>query len=355
MPARKKGELPAALQKKRQVDKIKCTMCGKEKPITEHRYANFYKSYSQLYAGNYDGRLPVCKDCLIELHANYVKVYNSQVQALHKVCNMLDIYFNLELAKTGLQKINNDDLTTQGIIPWYMPKVTSLPYYIGKTFEDSDSLEEAVNKVATKEFKDKDLIKKWGKSYKMEELKFLEEHYAEWAEKTDCEDLVSQKFVKRICEKELAIELAKLAGKTNIDKLEDQLTKLCKEANLTPKSVTDINKNETMKIYGLWIKDIEEYRPAEYFEDKKLYKDYDGILDMFKRFILRPLKNLLTGSREFDKEFNIQKIEEELEEDKTFDSFDITDTEVEEDVDTFEEALKEESTGDNNNGTKNKE
>ncbi len=214
--------------------------------------------------------------------------------------------------------INNDDLTTQGIIPWYMPKVTSLRYYIGKTFEDSDSLEEAVNKVATKEFKDKDLIKKWGKSYKMEELKFLEEHHAEWAEKTDCEDLVSQKFVKRICEKELAIELAKLAGKTNIDKLEDQLTKLCKEANLTPKSVTDINKNETMKIYGLWIKDIEEYRPAEYFEDKKLYQDYDGILDMFKRFILRPLKNLLTGSREFDKEFNIQKIEEELEEDKTF-------------------------------------
>ena len=67
MATRKKGELPVALQKKRQVDKIKCTMCGKEKPITEHRYANFYKSYSQLYAGNYDGRLPVCKDCLIEL------------------------------------------------------------------------------------------------------------------------------------------------------------------------------------------------------------------------------------------------------------------------------------------------
>ena len=55
-----------------------------------------------------------------------------------------------------------------------------------------------------------------------------------------------------------------------------------------------------------------------------------------------------------NKEFNNQKIEEEVEEDKTFDSFDITETEVEEDVDTFEEALKEESTG-NNNGTKNKE
>ena len=45
---------------------------------------------------------------------------------------------------------------------------------------------------------------------------------------------------------------------------------------------------------------------AEYFKDKSIYEDYDGILDYIKRFVFRPLKNLLTGTREFDKEFNIK-------------------------------------------------
>ena len=41
----------------------------------------------------------------------------------------------------------------------------------------------------------------------------------------------------------------------------------------------------------------------KYFEDKKLYEDYDHIKEYIDRFLFRPLKNLITGSRDFDKEF----------------------------------------------------
>lgn len=56
---------------------------------------------------------------------------------------------------------------------------------------------------------------------------------------------------------------------------------------------------------GMWIGDIERYTPAEFYQDKSLYKDADGIGSYASRFIFRPLKNLLTGSKEIDKEFNL--------------------------------------------------
>ena len=38
----------------------------------------------------------------------------------------------------------------------------------------------------------------------------------------------------------------------------------------------------------------------------------EPIKDYYNRFILRPLKNLLTGSRDFDHEFNVENDDENL-------------------------------------------
>lgn len=61
---------------------------------------------------------------------------------------------------------------------------------------------------------------------------------------------------------------------------------------------------------GVWISDIEKFAPAEYYKDKSLYHDADGIGSYASRFIFRPLKNLLTGSKELDKEFNLSDKED---------------------------------------------
>ena len=57
-------------------------------------------------------------------------------------------------------------------------------------------------------------------------------------------------------------------------------------------------------------RDIEEYCPAEYYKDKTLYADFDHLKEYILRFMSRPLKNLLTGSKEMDKEFNLSGSEE---------------------------------------------
>ena len=53
--------------------------------------------------------------------------------------------------------------------------------------------------------------------------------------------------------------------------------------------------------------DIEKSSPAEYFKQKHLYRDADGFIDYLNRFVFRPIKNLLTGSKEYDKDFTIEE------------------------------------------------
>ena len=64
-----------------------------------------------------------------------------------------------------------------------------------------------------------------------------------------------------------------------------------------------------LKPLGMWVSDIEKYTPAEFYKDKKLFKDADDIGSYASRFIFRPLKNLLTGSKDLDKEFKLTQEE----------------------------------------------
>ena len=65
-----------------------------------------------------------------------------------------------------------------------------------------------------------------------------------------------------------------------------------------------------MSPLGEMIRDIEEYCPAEYYKDKKLFADFDKVREYIDRFMTRPLRNLLTGSKELDKEFSLSDTEE---------------------------------------------
>ena len=64
-----------------------------------------------------------------------------------------------------------------------------------------------------------------------------------------------------------------------------------------------------LKPLGVLYRDIEQFTPAEFYKDKKLYKDFDYLKEYIERFMKRPLKNLLTGSKELDKEFNLSETE----------------------------------------------
>lgn len=87
------------------------------------------------------------------------------------------------------------------------------------------------------------------------------------------------------------------------DKLTQLYQKTLKTANIKLSSGVVNTDNDA---YGVWLSDIEKNSPADYYKDKLLFKDFFGIKEYVERLLFRPLKNLLTGSKEMDNEYSIQ-------------------------------------------------
>ena len=179
------------------------------------------------------------------------------------------------------------------------------------TWEASDDKDNKTVNPITDKLTDGDLYDKWG-NYPLDELNWLERNYYEWVTNHDCSKLSTRKLIMTICIKELEIKKAREKG-LSTEKLEKSWLDLLNSSNLTPRTMNYTNETESAKTFGVWLRDIEKTRPCEYFEDKKLYEDYDGIKSYIERFLLRPMKNLISGSREFDKEFQPLEFEDENE------------------------------------------
>jgi hypothetical protein len=78
------------------------------------------------------------------------------------------------------------------------------------------------------------------------------------------------------------------------------LMALVRAGNLIPKKPTNSNSNSLPDCFGSWIEYIEEHRPAEHILEKDKFKDIDGIEPYIKKYVVRSLKNFVTGSRDFD-------------------------------------------------------
>jgi hypothetical protein len=70
---------------------------------------------------------------------------------------------------------------------------------------------------------------------------------------------------------------------------------------------------------------IEETEPAEYYADKTMFKDFDNIGFYFEKYVTRPLKNFVMGSRDFN-------VETEKDGDDDDDSFDIDGMGIDDDI-----------------------
>ena len=299
----KKGEKKTECIDMTGIDYIRCPLCDKFKKGDS---TNFFKGNGDLFRNNINERMCYCKECLGNLFCDRVNRYHSELKALHYVCRIMDVYVDVDLFTPYLVQAKQGSISYATAFGKYLTKM-GLTQYNGLTYEDSKPLTEktVLEQVAGGKVVDHNLTRKWGKRYSEDDILFLEEHYAIWDEKVDLAKIEVEKLVIMICKLELQYENAEPGGKLE-EGIEKRLLTLMDKANLTPRSMTKINSSDSARVFGVWIRDIENNRPAEFFQDKKLYEDYDGLLDYFKRFILRPLKNILTGSRDFDEEYNIE-------------------------------------------------
>lgn len=292
--------------------KCVCCSCGEPLALTK-----FYKSNSVFYA---DGHLPICKECFSSKFGHFAAEYHSNKMAMQRMCMTFDIYFN----EAAFDSCDTDDSTVLGN---YFRKL-NLSQHKGKTFEDSikegfdlsgdrkpvKETQEVVNvDNEDEENENADMIdpadiEKWGAGLEPTDYTILNSHYRLLSSSNPQCDGNAEIFIIDLCYTKM--QQMKAVRESRVDdykKLTESYIKSFTQAGL--KTVKDTNAMEDFTI-GVNAETIEKYTPAEYYKNRSLYKDHDNIGDYIDRFLLRPLRNLMRGTKDRDAEFFVKDEEE---------------------------------------------
>lgn len=286
-----------------------CCQCGEK----FNSLSQFFKTYSGLYSGT--GYLPICKECLTRLFNSYNEKYGDEKKAIQRICMAFDLYYDDSIFDTCKNE-------KEFLIGNYIKRLNMVQYK-GKTFDTTldrglyfDGTikkkrikEESTNKNGeeTIEISPED-IEMWGDGFDSADYGVLNSHYKLLKNANPNGDSNQEIFIVDLCFTKMQQMKAVKEGRVDdFNKLTDSYRKSFKEAGL--KTVKDTNVNEEFSI-GVNAETIEKYTPAEYYKGKELYRDYDGIGDYISRFLLRPLKNLMNGTKDRDYEFYVKDEDE---------------------------------------------
>ena len=271
--------------------------------------AQFYKISSGVYANI--GRLPICKDCVENLMESYAREYRGDMRkSLQRFCMIFDLYYSDKMydacinsgnfgigsyiAKMNMRQFKQRSFSTtleEGFTFGFKQGVVYTP--------DSSVQSDQINPAD---------IEKWGDGFDASDYRTLNNHYKYLKDANPQCDSNQEIFILDLCYTKMQQMKAVKAGEVdNYNKLTESYRKSFQQAGL--KTVREASTVEDVSM-GVTIETIEQYTPAEYYKDQKLYKDYDGIGDYAERFIFRPLRNLMHGTHDRDKEFYVKNEDE---------------------------------------------
>lgn len=229
---------------------------------------------------------------------------------MQRMCMAFDVYFDREL----FESCDKGDDSTIGN---YFRKL-NLSQHKGKTFgnsiqegfyilEDENQIEneevdktEEVVKVSSSD------VEKWGEGFDLLDYKALNSHYKYLKTANPNCDPNQEIFVRDLCYTYMQKMKSLRNGEVDAyNKLTESYRKSFNQAGL--KTVEDIKTDSDC--WGAWVDIISRYTPEEFYKNKDKYKDYDGLGEYYERFAVRPLKNIVLGTQDRDKEFYVREEE----------------------------------------------
>lgn len=292
--------------------KYKCTACGASWDIQK---SHFSKSSSPLFQSN-NGYIHICNKCRDDYYNELVSLYKgNEEHAIRHMCIEFGWVYHID-ALVAARQISDD----RSRISHYLAKKNlGQTAEVGTTYIDSlkfdyeNKLIEEKKRVITSAEDIEDItefeltprmIKFWGTGYDPKVYPMLQGYYDELLKLCEKKpDVKKQKMMKNLCLLEYQMQINIQAGK-DIGTLSNSYKSMFEAAELKVDEADTSND-----AFGKWIMDIEKYSPAEYYKDKNKYHDFFGIIEYIERFMFRPLKNLIFGTKEKEEEFWINEEE----------------------------------------------
>ena len=279
-------------------ERYTCWCCGK---TYKRLYGNFTPTNFPLFAKWH--HYPVCKRCTDKFYPEMISFFDgSEEKAIEFICQMMGLYFNEKPLAASRNKSEN-----RSKFNVYISKINIRPW-TGLSWLDTLKdrfVEEDRTILSPDDIKEDDeykltpkMVKFWGSGYDASVYPTLQAYYDELCKLCEGKpDIKKQKMMKNLCLLEYQMQVNIQAGK-DIGSLSNSYKSLFEAAELGTDS-TDTS-NDT---FGKWLMEIEKYCPAEYYKDKTRYHDFFGIVEYIERFMFRPLKNLVLGTKEPEKEY----------------------------------------------------
>jgi len=327
-----------------------CTCCGVS---YAGQMNNFSRTKSPLYVSN-NGYMTVCKKCRDIYYDQLVEFFNNNEElAIDRMCSIFDWYINKDgfnasekrpegrsrlgvfLSKRMLGQNCKGSSYLDVIKDRVYSRDTAINTYYSEFVKDEDADNQYVLKIkelekelelekartesqqiereriereskeeeeyatysATEYKPTQKVVKFWGSGYKSDEYQSLQGYYEKLLDECGDRkpDIIKQKSMKNLCLLEYQIQNWIQSGK-DVGGMVRTYNTIFESSGLK-KDVDSVNNS-----FGEIISMIETYTPAEYYKDKTKYKDFFGIGDYIERYMFRPLKNLLTGSKVPEKE-----------------------------------------------------
>lgn len=301
--------VPPSQQYNPEKHRYKCSCCGKGYNTLK---TNFQKSNSPLFQAN-DGYLPWCKECTDRYFNKLIALYSgNEEHAIGHFCQQADWVYDIEPLKAA-REISSD----RSRISHYSAKknlnvgdrktyIDSIKYaYETKQYEVIKSKEQ----VKSDDFSiSASAIDRWGVGFTEIDYKTLDDHYRMLKKNNPNCDSNQEIFIKSLCNINMLMARALRDGDSDkYVKLTDQYAKTFKNAGLKTVEEKDASNDET---FCMTLGFISDYTPEEFYKDKELYKDFDGLGEYIDRHITRPMRNLFGGTNIRDKEYFVPETDD---------------------------------------------
>lgn len=267
-----------------------CPMCGTTMPKED-----FYKSNSPAYEDT--ECQPFCKEHSGKLYEQYYNLTNQHETAIYYMCALTDTPYvdsALEMFLTKKNRYKNiEKLWGVYVNCVQMINGASTKY---RSFIDSNISKEGT--VVSKQVKQQEIeeIQElqffWGANKTPEELEFLEETLSKYTKGVELETY-QESLYKDLCLAECKIWKGEDVG--NAIKQKQSIAKTLGLDNFKSNETTSLAE-QTLE-YQIWVMENEE--PAEYMEKQDLYKDFLGLGKSWLLDILRPVRNIITGAKDY--------------------------------------------------------
>lgn len=272
------------------VERKSCSMQLSQKCKEEHdkdngrKLTDFYMTINNYFFKA--KKVHICKDCIKEFV--YTESGDINLKNFKKILQVLDMPFIQKDFDSSVAD-KNDTFGT------YYKNIAL--NHLGKSYEDGDN-EEFSNVVKASIRTEQEIRGFWGDGFNDKEYNFLEDELARWKQTHKCDVQAEITLLREICTTVLDIRNARKEGKPTKE-LRKELQDLMKTASVDPAKANSIGSGQTVDRFGVWLKDIEDKKPSEWWEDQEKYKDADGFLPYIKDYIVRPIRNFFSGNKDF--------------------------------------------------------